>query len=135
MSLISAGSISLDSTFKLTIAQQLDSCGEYSLRTWIKKLKRFVNTIAQFTNARSILSGFYKWKTMDNNQKKIIPQLSIDTKFFHSAFVNPCTMWNQKRSQSGVRLTVCLANSHYCMRWHGIFKGPSQDGRRADGFF
>ncbi len=34
--------------FKLPIVQQLDSCGEYSLRTWIKKLRRFVNTIAQF---------------------------------------------------------------------------------------
>ncbi len=42
--------------------------------------------------AKSIHSGIYKWKMMDGNQKKFIPQLAIDTDFFHSAFVNPCTM-------------------------------------------
>ncbi len=30
---------------------------------------------AQFTQARSIHRGFYKWKTMDDYQKKFIPQL------------------------------------------------------------
>jgi hypothetical protein len=65
MSLLSAWSISLDSTF---------------------------NTIGHFTNARSTRGGFYKWKTMDDNQTKFMPQLAIDTKFFHSTFVNPCTM-------------------------------------------
>jgi hypothetical protein len=46
-------------------AINLDSCGEYSLRTWStsghlkkKKLRRFFNTIAQFTNAHSIHSAF-----------------------------------------------------------------------------
>ncbi len=29
---------------------------------------------------------------MDDNQKKFIPQLAIDTNFFHSVFVNPCKM-------------------------------------------
>ncbi len=51
-----------------------------------KKLRRFDNTIALFTNVWSIHSGFYKW------QAKFIPQLAIDTKFFLSAFVKPCTM-------------------------------------------
>ncbi len=46
-------------------------------RNWV----RFVNTIAHFTNARSIQIGFYKWKTMDDIQKKFIPQLAIDTNF------------------------------------------------------
>ncbi len=73
---------------------------------------------------------------MDDNQKKFIPQLAIDTEYFHSAFVNPCMMKNQRRSQSGVRLTAhfpvkCLI-ANYCMRWRGIFKGLSQDGGRAD---
>jgi hypothetical protein len=35
-------------------------------------------------------SRFYKKKTMDDNQKKFIPPLAIDTKFFHCVFVNPC---------------------------------------------
>jgi hypothetical protein len=41
---------------------------------------------------------------MDGNQEKFIPQLAIDTEFFQSAFVNPCTpcKTNQKRSQKGV---------------------------------
>jgi hypothetical protein len=39
---------------------------------------------------QSMHMGSYKRKTMDDNQKKFIPQLAIDTEFFHSAFVNPC---------------------------------------------
>ncbi len=31
----------------------------------------------QFTKARSIHRGFFKWKTMDDNQKKIIPQKEL----------------------------------------------------------
>ncbi len=51
-----------------------------------------VNTIAQFTNAQSIHPGFTKWKTLDEDKKKFIPQLAIDTEFFHRAFANPWTM-------------------------------------------
>jgi hypothetical protein len=73
---------------------------------------------------------------MDDNQKKFIPQLAIDTKFVHSTFVNPCTISNQRRSQSSVRLAVHLAIesllANYFIRWRGIFKGLSQDGGRAD---
>ncbi len=69
---------------------------------------------------------------MDDIPKKFFPQFAIDTEFFHSAFVNPCTMWNQRRSQSGVRLTVRLANGQLLYRWRRIFKGLSQDGLRAD---
>jgi hypothetical protein len=58
----------------------------------LKKEEIEVNTIAQFTNARSSHSGFYKWKTKDDNHKKFIPHLAIDTEFFHSAFVNSYTM-------------------------------------------
>jgi hypothetical protein len=50
-----------------------------------KKLRRFANTIAQITNARSINISFYKLKTIDDN-KKIIPHLAIDTELFHSTF-------------------------------------------------
>jgi hypothetical protein len=57
-----------------------------------KELRRFVNTIAQFTNAGSIHSGFYQWRMIDDNQKRIIPHLAIDNAFFHSTFVNPCMM-------------------------------------------
>jgi hypothetical protein len=41
---------------------------------------------AQFTKAQSIHRGFYQWKTMDDNQKQLTPQLAIDTEF-----ANPCT--------------------------------------------
>jgi hypothetical protein len=41
---------------------------------------------------RSIHSGFYQWRTIDDNQKRFIPHLAIDTELFHSTFVNPCMM-------------------------------------------
>jgi hypothetical protein len=52
----------------------------------------FLNTIAQFTNARSIHSAFYQWRMIDDNQKRFIPHLAIETELFHSTFVNPCMM-------------------------------------------
>jgi hypothetical protein len=66
------------------------------MRTWAiekrRNLGRFANTITHFTNVQSIHNGFCKWNTMDDNPKKFIPQMAIDTKFFHSTFVNPCMM-------------------------------------------
>ncbi len=80
-------------------AINLDSCGEYSMRTWSTfghwkrgKLRRFFNTIAQFTNACSIHSAFYQWRMIDDNQKRLISHLAIETELFHSTFVNPCMM-------------------------------------------
>ena len=100
-----------------------------------KKLRRFVNTIAQFTNVRSIHSGFHKWKAIDDNKKKFILHLAIDTEFFHSAFVNSCTLLNQRHSWSGVRLTAQLTIrwliANKCVRWRRSFKGLSQDGGQA----
>jgi hypothetical protein len=69
---------------------------------------------------------------MDDNKKKFIPQLAIDTEFLHSAFVNPCMMLNERRSQSGVRLTAhltieCLM-ANYCTRWCQRFKGSQSMG-------
>jgi hypothetical protein len=60
----------------------------------VEKRRNWVTTIAQLTNARSIHRGFYKWKTMDEDKKKFISQLAIDTefKFFQCAFVNPGMM-------------------------------------------
>ncbi len=70
------------------------------------------------------------------NDGWLIPQLAIDTDFFHSAVVNPCTMWNQRRSRSGVCLTAHLAieslMANYCMRLREILKGISQDWGWAD---
>jgi hypothetical protein len=48
----------------------------------LKKLRHFVTQFAKFTNAWSIHRGFYKLKTMGDDQKKFILQLAIDTKFF-----------------------------------------------------
>jgi len=49
---------------------------------------------AQFKKMRSIHCGFYKWKTKDDNQKKVYSKirLAIDTEFYYRAFANPCTM-------------------------------------------
>ena len=74
---------------------------------------------------------------MDENQKKFIPQLAIDIQFFHSAFVKPYTIENQRHSQSGVRLTAhlvieCLM-TNYCIRWRGIFRALT--GWVMEGFF
>jgi len=73
---------------------------------------------------------------IDDNQKRFIPHLAIDIDFFHSAFVNPCMMYNQRQSQSGVHLTAhlyieCLMDNYYT-RWRHCCKGLSVDGRRAD---
>jgi hypothetical protein len=51
-----------------------------------------VTVFAQLTNVCSIHRGFYMLKMKGDNQKKFFPQLAIDTKFFHYAFANPCTM-------------------------------------------
>ncbi len=110
-------------------------CSAFGL--WKKKeLRRFFDTIVQFTNACSIHSGFYQWRMIDDNQKMFIPHLAIKYDFFHSAFVNPCMIQNQRRSQSGVRLTANLPiqciMGNYCTRWRHCFKGLSLDGGRAD---
>ncbi len=57
-----------ESAYDFSIANyaiNLDSCGEYSLRTWStfdhwkkKKLRRFFNTTAQFTYAQTIHVAF-----------------------------------------------------------------------------
>ena len=47
-----------------------------------KKLRRFFNTIAQFTNACSIHSAFYQWRMIDDNQKMFILHLAIEMIFF-----------------------------------------------------
>jgi hypothetical protein len=57
-----------------------------------KIYRRFFNISAQFTNTRSILSAVYHCRMIDDNQKRFIPQLAIETELFHGAFVNPCMM-------------------------------------------
>ncbi len=73
---------------------------------------------------------------IDDNKKMFILHLDIENDFFHSAFVYPCMMLNQRRSQSGVRLTAhlpieCLM-ANYCTRWRHSFKGLSLYGGRVD---
>ncbi len=73
---------------------------------------------------------------IDDNQKRFILPLAIEYDFFQSAFINPCMMKNQGRSQSAVRLTAHLAieciMGNYCTRWRPCFKGLSLVGGRAD---
>ena len=66
---------------------------------------------------------------MDDDQNKFILQLAIDTKFFHRAFFNPCTMLNQRRRRSDVRFTALLAVE--CLManyWRGYLKGSHRMG-------
>ncbi len=76
MSLISAGSISLDSTFKAGgpwpyISVNL-SLWARSVRMTVfaqfKKARSIYRGFAQLKKARSIHLGFYKWKTIDHNK-------------------------------------------------------------------
>jgi hypothetical protein len=74
---------------------------------------------------------------MDDNQKKFIPPLTIGTKFFHR--YTPILYDVIPKAQSELCLCApycdlaieCLM-ANYCIRWHGIFKGLSQDEGRAD---
>ncbi len=127
-------------SFKNSIPQQLTNALWSLFRLWpVKKeeIETFFNTIEKFTNACSIHSTFYQWRMIDDNQKRFIPQLAIETELFHSAFVNPCMIENQRRSQSGVRLAAahlhieCIMGN-LCTRWRHCFKGLSLDGGQAD---
>ena len=70
---------------------------------------------------------------IDDNQKRFVPHLAIETELFHSAFVNPCMMKNQRRSQSGVHPITHLAieciMGNYCTRWRPLaLKGSHEMG-------
>ncbi len=82
-------------SFENSTPLQLTSAQLSWFRHWQfenNKIEAFFNTITQFTNARIIHCGFYKWKTLDDEQKNVIPQLAIDTEVFHRVFANPCTL-------------------------------------------
>jgi hypothetical protein len=57
-----------------------------TLAPWSKSVGQF---LAIYKVAEHSLS-LYKWKTIDDNQKKFIPPLANDTEFFRCVFVNPC---------------------------------------------
>ncbi len=70
--------------FELPIRKPIDNCKMVFIPLWqwnIKKLRSFVNqcamasacktVFAQFTKARGIHRSIYKWKMMDDNQKKV----------------------------------------------------------------
>jgi hypothetical protein len=65
-------------------------------------------------------------------QKKFIPQVAIDTEFAHSVFANPCITYNQRRSQSGVRITTQLTIRYflvsYCTDGAVTLKGFQRNG-------
>ncbi len=69
---------------------------------------------------------------IDDNKKMFIPHLAIGIDFFHSAFVNPCMMLNQRRSQSGAGLTAHLPiecpMSNYCRDGTIAFQGSHSMG-------
>jgi hypothetical protein len=52
----------------------------------------FLTPVRNFTNARSIQSTFYQCRMIDDNQKRFILHLAIETELFHSASANPCMM-------------------------------------------
>jgi hypothetical protein len=72
---------------------------------------------------------------MDDNQKKFIPQLAIDTEFFIVHFLSILVRCKTKAQSEQCSPTAHLAikwlMANYCMRWRGVFIGLSQDGGRA----
>jgi hypothetical protein len=72
-------------SFKNSIPPQLTIALWSLFRLWpLKKeeIVAFFNTNAQFTNGRSIHSGFYKRRMIDDNQKMFIPHLALEKDFF-----------------------------------------------------
>jgi hypothetical protein len=62
------------------IPPQLTSALWSLFRLWPGKkeeIEVFFNTIAQFTNSRSIQGRFYLCRMIDDNQKRFIPHLEI----------------------------------------------------------
>jgi hypothetical protein len=81
--------------FNLQLYNNLNSCGDiHCALGQLKKeeIEGVLLTPLRILQMRRAFIAALKVKTMDDNQKKFIPQLAIDTKFFHSAFVNPCMM-------------------------------------------
>jgi hypothetical protein len=74
----------------------LDSSGEYSLGNGqLKKeeIEGVLLTPLHILQMRVFIEAFtseQRWMTI--KRKKFTPQLAIDTDFFHSAFIKPCTM-------------------------------------------
>ncbi len=69
---------------------------------------------------------------IDNNLKKFIPQFAIITKFFHCEFANPCMIFNQRRSRSGVCITAQLTIRCQLVRYGAVTLKGSQ--RIGDGW-
>jgi hypothetical protein len=90
---------------------------------------------AQFTNVQSIHSAFYKWKTMNDNEKQFIPALAIENEFFvvHLSILVQC------KTKGAVRVvctllhiwplsTVLLSTKE----WGHLAKAPSTVGCSPD---
>ncbi len=98
--------------------------GLYS--AWEKEKFRRFNTITHFTNARSVHSGFYKRKTMDDDQKKFIPQLAIDikkttaplplTKTYRMGLISDPSLWTVPLKVPSHQIRLCLK----CYGWIGL---------------
>jgi hypothetical protein len=63
---------------------------------------------------------------MDDSQKKFIPQLAIDTEFFHSSFVQ-CSLYNVKpKAQSERCAPYCAFALLQDGGWADFSKKPSR---------
>jgi hypothetical protein len=123
----------------LSKLQKLDLSASSAFGNWKRNnLRQFVNTTAQVTNVRSINSGFYKWKTIDDNQKSSFRNGLLISNFFIAH------LWILVRYKTkgavGVVSTYCAfahlaiecLMANYCTRWRRIFKGLSHDGGRVE---
>jgi hypothetical protein len=121
---------------------------------WSMLVRQFLRNLQMH---RSFIAAITSTKTRDDNQKKFLPPLAIDNKFFIAYLPIPVRCKNQRCSQSCVRLNVHLAikcltanycirwrkilifkvlclTANYCIRWRRIFifKGLSRDGGWAE---
>jgi hypothetical protein len=110
----------------------LDSWEEYSLA--LGQLKKegiegvLLTPLRILQMRRAFIAAF---TTMDDNHKKFIPQLAIDTEFCQALYDVKPKVQSDRCAPYCALATECLM-TNYCIRWRGIFKGLSQDGGRKD---
>jgi hypothetical protein len=94
----------------------------------------FPNVVKQ--SLHSIHWGFYKWKIKDDDQKSLLRNWQLIQNFFtaHLPILVRCKIKGAVGAVCAftAQLVFRYLITHYCTRWRCNFKGPSQDGGRAD---
>jgi hypothetical protein len=102
-------------------------------RLWQLKKEEIDAFCATLQNRGTFIAALTSEKRWMTIKKRSIPQLAIDTEFFHSAFFQ--SLYDVKPKAQSERCAPYCAFGHwvpYDQLLRGIFKGLSQDGRRAN---